>query len=118
MIATTHPDERHVDHRVANWFVLKACHELLREKRIDPATVVLTDVSYGAGGFKPAPYKYDKATIYLSDEAAALKQEMTWIYQSQDGNLSEGKRRTSSELPREEHHLRIVDWQQHEGWNE
>jgi LmbE family N-acetylglucosaminyl deacetylase len=118
MIATTHPDERHVDHRVANWFVLKACRELLREKHIDPATVILTDVSYGAGGFKPAPYKYDKAKIHLSGEAAALKQEMTWIYQSQDGNLSEGMRRTSSELPREEHHLRIVDWQQHEGWNE
>ena len=118
MIATTHPDERHVDHRTANWFALKACQELLREKRIDPATVVLTDVSYGAGGFKPAPYQYDKVTYYLSGEAAALKQEMLWIYQSQDGNLSEGMRRPLTELPREEHHLRIVDWQQHEGWNE
>ncbi len=118
MIATTHPDERHVDHRTANWFTLKACQELLKEKRIDPATVVLTDVSYGAGGFKPAPYQYEKATYYLSGEAAALKQEMLWIYQSQDGNLAEGMRRPLAELPREEHHLRIVDWQQHEGWNE
>jgi LmbE family N-acetylglucosaminyl deacetylase len=118
MIATTHPDERHVDHRTANWFTLKACQELLKEKRIDPATVVLTDVSYGAGGFKPAPYQYDKVTYYLSGEAAALKQEMLWIYQSQDGNLAEGMRQPLAELPREEHHLRIVDWQQHEGWNE
>ena len=118
MIATTHPDERHVDHRTANWFTLKACQELVREKRIDPATVVLTDVSYGAGGFKPAPYQYDKVTYYLSGESAALKQEMLWIYQSQDGNLSEGMRRPLAELPREEHHLRILDWQQHEGWNE
>ncbi|MBZ5514568.1 MAG: PIG-L family deacetylase [Acidobacteriia bacterium] len=118
MIALTHPDERDVDHRVAAWFALKACDALLRENRLDPATVVLANASYGAGGFKPAPYKYDKATIYLSGEAAALKQEMTWIYQSQDGNRSEGMRRTWAELRREEHHLRILDWQQHEGWNE
>lgn len=118
MIATTHPDERHVDHRTANWFALKACQELLREKHLDPATVVLTDVAYGAGGSKPAPYRYESAKFYLSGEAAALKQEMRWLYQSQDGNLWEGMRRTFSELPREENHLRIVDWQEHEGWNE
>jgi LmbE family N-acetylglucosaminyl deacetylase len=118
MIATTHPDERHVDHRTANWFVIKACQELLREQRIDASTIVLTDVAYGAGGFKPAPYKYDKAPVYLSGEAAALKQEMGWLYQSQDGNLHEGMRKPLAELPRIEEHLRIVDWQEHGGWNE
>ncbi len=118
MIATTHPDERHVDHRTANWFAMKACHELLREKQLDPNIVVLADQAYGAGGFKPAPYEYQKYAVYLSGEAAALKQEMSWLYQSQDGNLAEGMRKPLRELPREELHLRIVDWQQHEGWNE
>jgi len=118
MIATTHPDERHVDHRTANWFVIKACQELLREQRIDPGTVVLADVAYGAGGFRPAPYKYEKAPVYLSGEAAALKQEMVWLYQSQDGNLYEGMRKPLAELPRTEEHLRIPDWQAHGGWNE
>jgi LmbE family N-acetylglucosaminyl deacetylase len=118
MIAVSHPDERHVDHRTANWFTLKACQELLREKRIDPATVVLADQAYGSGGYKPAPYQYEKYVVYLSGEAAALKQEMGWIYQSQDGNLEEGSKKTYGELPREELHYRIVDWQQHEGWNE
>jgi LmbE family N-acetylglucosaminyl deacetylase len=118
MIATSHPDERHVDHRTANWFVIKACQELLRDKRIDPQTIVLADQSYGAGGFNPAPYKYEKYTVYLSGEAAALKQEMSWIYQSQDGNLAEGARQTFAELPREEVHYRILDWQEHAGWNE
>ena len=118
MIATSHPDERHVDHRTANWFVVKACQELLRDKRIDPQTVILADQVYGAGGAKPAPYKYEKYTVYLSGEAAALKQEMSWIYQSQDGNLTEGARQTFSELPREEIHYRILDWQEHAGWNE
>ena len=118
MVALPHPDERHVDHRTTNWFVIKACQELVKQKLLDPATIVLGDEAYGSGGFKPAPYKYEGVTIHLSGEAAALKQEMTWIYQSQDGNLWEGAKKTFSELPREEKHLRIVDWQDHEGWNE
>lgn len=118
MIAVSHPDERHVDHRTANWFTLKACQELAKQNQIDPNTVVLADRAYGSGGYKPAPYHYEKYVVYLSGEAAALKQEMGWIYQSQDGNLDEGARKTFAELPRQELHLRILDWQQHEGWNE
>lgn len=118
LIALPHPDERHVDHRTTNWFAIKACQELLREQRIDPQTIVWGDFAYGAGGFKPAPYKYQKAVVYLSGEASALKQEMSWIYQSQDGNLAQGMKRTFSELPRQEEHVRILDWQEHEGWNE
>ncbi len=118
MIATPHPDERHVDHRTTNWFVLKACQELLKEKKIDPNTVILADQAYGAGGYKPAPYKYETFPVYLSGEASALKQEMSWIYQSQDGNIAEGMKKTWTELPRQEIHYRILDWQEHEGWNE
>jgi LmbE family N-acetylglucosaminyl deacetylase len=118
LIALPHPDERHVDHRTTNWFVIKACQELLKADRIDPHTIVWGDRAYGAGGFKPAPYKYADVVVHLSGEAAALKQEMGWIYQSQDGNLAEGMKRTYTELRREERHVQIVDWQQHEGWNE
>ena len=118
MIALSHPDERHVDHRTASWLVIKACQELLKAKGLDPQTIVLADQVYGAGGFKPAPYKYEPAVVHLSGEAAALKQEMGWIYQSQDGNLEEGMRKSYAELPRTEDHLRILDWQEHAGWNE
>jgi LmbE family N-acetylglucosaminyl deacetylase len=118
MIATAHPDERHVDHRTANWFVIKACQELWREKKLDPNTIILADQAYGAGGYKPAPYQYEKWPVYLSGEAAALKQEMSWIYQSQDGNIDEGMKKNFSELLRQELHYRILDWQEHEGWNE
>jgi LmbE family N-acetylglucosaminyl deacetylase len=118
MLALTGPDERHVDHRTANWFAIKACQALLKQKALDPQTIVLADQVYGSGGFKPAPYKYENYVVHLSGEAAALKQEMSWIYQSQDGNLAEGDKKTYSELPREEKHLRIMDWQEHEGWNE
>ncbi|MGO8818238.1 MAG: PIG-L family deacetylase [Terriglobia bacterium] len=118
MLALTGPDERHVDHRTANWFAIKACQALLKQKALDPQTIVLADQAYGSGGFKPAPYKYEKYVVHLSGEAAALKQEMSWIYESQDGNLAEGDKKTFSELSREEKHLRIMDWQEHEGWNE
>ncbi|HEV2425442.1 MAG TPA: PIG-L family deacetylase [Terriglobia bacterium] len=118
MIAVPHPDERHVDHRTADWFTLKACQELLRRHQIDPATVVLADQAYGSGGYKPAPYHYRPYVLRLSGEVAALKQEMGWIYQSQDGNLDEGSKKTFIELPRSELHEQILDWQQHEGWNE
>jgi LmbE family N-acetylglucosaminyl deacetylase len=118
IIALTGPDERHVDHRTANWFAIKACQALLKQKALDPQTIVLADQVYGSGGFKPAPYKYENFVVHLSGEAAAMKQEVTWIYQSQDGNLAEGERKTLAELPREEKHLRIMDWQEHEGWNE
>jgi LmbE family N-acetylglucosaminyl deacetylase len=118
LIALPHPDERHVDHRATNWLAIKACQELLRQQGIDPQTVVWGDRAYGAGGFKPAPYQYEKSVVYLSGEAAALKQQMSWIYQSQDGNLDEGMKKTFSELPRQEEHVRILDWQEHEGWNE
>jgi len=118
MIATAHPDERHVDHRTTGWFVIKACQELLRAKVLNPQTVLIVDQAYGSGGFKPAPYKYEKMTVALSGEAAALKQEMSWIYQSQDGNIEEGMKQSFAELSRQEDHLRIVDWQEHAGWNE
>jgi LmbE family N-acetylglucosaminyl deacetylase len=118
MLALTHPDERHVDHRTANWFAIKACQALLKQKAMDPQTIVLADQAYGAGGFKAAPYQYEPYVVHLSGEAAALKQEGTWIYQSQDGNLAEGDKKTWTELPRQEKHLRIMDWQEHEGWNE
>jgi len=118
MLALTGPDERHVDHRTANWFAIKACQGLLKQKALDPQTIVLADQVYGSGGFKPAPYKYENFVVHLSGEAAALKQEMSWLYQSQDGNLAEGDKKTLAELPREEKHLRIMDWQEHEGWNE
>jgi LmbE family N-acetylglucosaminyl deacetylase len=118
LLGLPHPDERHVDHRTTNWFVIKACQELLKQGKIDPHTIVLADQTYGAGGYKPAPYHYERAPVYLSGEVSALKQEMSWIYQSQDGNLAEGNKRTFEQLPREEVHYLILDWQKHEGWNE
>jgi LmbE family N-acetylglucosaminyl deacetylase len=118
MIATTHPDDRDADHRATNWFVLKACQGLLGENKLDPTTVILADEAHAAGTSKPAPYRYEKLTVFVSGEASALKEEMRWLYQSQGGNMAEGQHLTFPELPREEQHLRIVNWREHPGWNE
>lgn len=118
MIALTHPDERYGDRAAACWLTLKACQELLKSKELDPQTVVLADHADAAKVATPAPYKYDPWVIHLSAEAAARKQEMAWLYQTQNGNRRESERKTLAELPREEKHLRMVDWQEHGGWNE
>ena len=103
LIALPHPDERRMDHHVTNWFVIKACQESLREKRMDPDTLIWSHQAYDAGDSKSAPYAYEKVIVFLSGEGAALGQEM---------------KGTFSEMPHREEYLRILDWQEHKGWNE
>ena len=113
-----HPDERHVDHRTNNWFVVKALQELRQEGSLWPELKLLVDQVYGSRGENPAPYKYERELLYVSGEAAARGQEAFWHYQSQGGNRAEGRRSTFAELRRREVHRRVLDWQDHEGWNE
>ena len=118
VIYTGHPDERHVDHRTNNWFVVKAMQELLRQGSIPSSTMLLTDQSYGPGPQVHAPYRYQKNVFFVSGEAMALGQEAGWYYQSQDGNRAEGSLRTFDQLRRAEVHWQVLDWKDHEGWNE
>jgi LmbE family N-acetylglucosaminyl deacetylase len=117
MVVTGHPDERHVDHRTNNWYVVQAMQELLRDGALPASTQLLVDVSYGAGPQKHAPYQYQKHPLFVSGEAARIGQEALWYYQSQDGNHQQAEIAPYSKLPREEEHLQILDWQKHAGWN-
>jgi LmbE family N-acetylglucosaminyl deacetylase len=117
VIYTGHPDERHVDHRTNNWFVVQAMQELLREGKISPSTELRVDQVYGPGPQKAAPYRYEKHILFVTPEARALGQEAGWFYQSQSGNRSQGKIRPPDQLPSEEIHWRILDWAEHAGWN-
>jgi LmbE family N-acetylglucosaminyl deacetylase len=119
MIVTGHPDERHIDHRVNNWIVVRAMQELLREGRISKDTQLAVDVIYGAVPPPRAPYKYEKYVLNVSGEAAKLGQEASWYYQSQDGNHQQAAIAGYEKLPREEPypHFRILDWPEHPGWN-
>jgi hypothetical protein len=78
----------------------------------------LTNPPSGTASSPSAPYQYEKYGVYLSGEAAARKQEMAWVYQTQNGNRAEVERKNLAELPRVENYLRIIDWQEHAGWNE
>ena len=118
VIYTGHPDERHVDHRTNNWFVVKALQELLREGVVRPDLTLLTDQVYGPGPQAHAPYKYQKNVLSVSPDAMALAQEAQWFYQSQGGDRALGQLRTFDKLRREEVHWQILDWKDHEGWNE
>jgi LmbE family N-acetylglucosaminyl deacetylase len=118
VIYTGHPDERHVDHRTNNWFVVKALQELLREGAVRPDLTLLTDQVYGPGPQAHAPYQYKKHVLNVSGDAMAIAQEAQWFYQSQGGNRALGQLRTFDKLRREEVHWQILDWKDHEGWNE
>lgn len=118
MIYSGHPDERHVDHRTNNWFVVKALDELVREGALARTPTLLVDQVYGPGPQRHAPYQYRKHTLSVSGEAMARAQEARWYYQSQDGNRAEGSRRSFDKLRRAEVHFEVLDWEGHEGWNE
>jgi LmbE family N-acetylglucosaminyl deacetylase len=118
VIYTGHPDERHVDHRVNNWFVVKALQELAREGAAPPDLTLLVDQVYGPGPQTHAPYRYEKQVLHASGEARARAQEATWFYQSQSGNRAEGSLRTFDQLPRTEIHWQVLDWKEHAGWND
>ncbi len=119
LIITGHPDERHVDHRTNNWIVVSAMQELLRQGVITRDTKLIVDVAYRAKPGRHAPYQYRKEHLYVSGEAAKLGQEATWYYESQDGNHQQANIIEFMKLPREEPfpHFRILDWYEHEGWN-
>jgi LmbE family N-acetylglucosaminyl deacetylase len=118
VIYTGHPDERHVDHRTNNWFVVKALQELLRQGEVRPDLTLLTDQVYGPGPQAHAPYHYQKHVLNVSGDAMTLAQEAQWFYQSQGGNRALGRLQTFDHLRRTEVHWQILDWKDHEGWNE
>jgi LmbE family N-acetylglucosaminyl deacetylase len=118
VIYTGHPDERHVDHRTNNWFVVRAMQELLREGVISSNVELRVDQVYGPGPQKAAPYRYEKHILNVTPEARARGQEADWFYQSQSGNRGQGKIRPLDQLPRQEVHWKILDWNEHAGWNE
>jgi LmbE family N-acetylglucosaminyl deacetylase len=148
VIYTAHPpDPRHIDHRVNNYFVVKALQELLRQRAVPPDIKVLVDgtidlrmqavvkalqellrqralapaiKAFGEGErdlkMQPAtPYHYRDYDFHLSGEVEALTQEAGWFYQSQGASR---RLMTFDQLPRKESYREVLDWKDHEGWNE
>lgn len=119
VIATPHPGiVGHIDHIVDNYFVVKALQALAREGAVLPTLPVLVDQVRDPKTQPPTPYHYNDVTFFVSGDAAALAQEAGWFYQSQGGNRQEGNIRSFDKLPRKEELRQIIDWNEHEGWNE
>ena len=119
VIFTVHPPaEGHIDHIVNNYFAVKALQELLRAGAISPDMEVRVDRIFDPKGHPATPYRYEDHDFYVSGEAMALAQEAGWFYQSQGGNRGEGNLRTWNQLRRSEGYRKVLDWKEHEGWNE
>jgi LmbE family N-acetylglucosaminyl deacetylase len=119
VVFTNHPPaEGHVDHIVNNYFAVKALQELLRASAISPDLEVRVDRIFNPKEHPATPYRYEDHEFYVSGEAMALAQEAGWFYQSQGGNRGEGNLRTWNQLRRSEGYRKVLDWNDHQGWNE
>ncbi|HEV2177457.1 MAG TPA: PIG-L family deacetylase [Terriglobia bacterium] len=119
VIITAHPPaEGHIDHIVNNYFVVKALQELLRQGAVSPEVKVLVDRVYDPKTMPATPYHYAQHDFYVSGEAAALAQEAGWFYQSQGATSAEGYLHDFDKLRRSEPYREVLDWKEHEGWND
>ncbi|MBZ5565088.1 MAG: PIG-L family deacetylase [Acidobacteriia bacterium] len=119
VIYTAHPpSEGHIDHVVNGYFVVKALQELEHEGALSARPEVRVDRIYNPREHPPTPYHYAEKKFFASGDALTLAQEADWFYQSQGGNRAQGNLRTFNQLAREETYRVILDWQEHEGWNE
>jgi LmbE family N-acetylglucosaminyl deacetylase len=117
VIATAHPGSAgHIDHIVTNYFVVRALQELTAQGHIPANLTLLVDHAYKDQ--PPTPYHYQPVKFFISGEVAALAQEAFWFYESQNGNMSEGHLQSFSQLPRSEELRQVIDWNEHQGWNE
>jgi LmbE family N-acetylglucosaminyl deacetylase len=116
VIYTAHPpDPRHIDHKVNNYFVVKALQELLKEGAVSSDVQVLVDAVIDPKMQPATPYHYRDYDFYLSGEVKALTQEAGWFYPSQGVSR---RLKTFDQLPRKETYRQVLDWKEHVGWNE
>jgi LmbE family N-acetylglucosaminyl deacetylase len=119
VIFTVHPPaEGHIDHIVNNYFAVKAMQNLLRAGALPPDLELRVDRIFNPREHPSTPYRYEDHEFYVSGDAMALTQEAGWFYQSQGGNKSEGNIRDWKQLRRTEGYRKVLDWKDHEGWNE
>jgi LmbE family N-acetylglucosaminyl deacetylase len=119
MICTAHPQNvSHIDHIVNNYFVVRALQELVREGTLSPDLTLLVDKVRDPRQQPLTPYRYQEQKFFVSGEVAALAQEAGWFYQSQGGNRAQGDLQPFGKLERQETFRQILDWNEHQGWNE
>lgn len=119
VVFTAHPPaEGHIDHIVCNYFAVMAMQQLVRDGALSPKTELRVDRIFDPKNHPATPYHYENHNFYVSGDAMALAQEAGWYYQSQGGNKAEGKIRDWKQLPRNQAYRKVLDWDEHQGWNE
>lgn len=119
IIATPHPGQAtHIDHIVNNYFVVKALQALAREGAVSTSLPVLVNHVEDPKTQPPTPYRYKDLVFHVSGDVAALAQESRWFYMSQGGSRGEGNIKPYDKLPRREAFRQLLDWNEHEGWND
>ena len=108
VIYTSHPDERHADHKAAALFTIEAVESLVAARRLSRVPIVRADRFYGASAAEPEPFEYQSHEFYASGESMARVQEAYWYYQSQGGNHARGHVLSYADLPRIEYHQEIL----------
>jgi hypothetical protein len=103
---------------VCNYFAVKALQQLTRQGAVSPGIEVRVDRIFDARNHPATPYHYEDHNFHLSGEAMAMAQEAGWYYQSQGGNRGEGNLHPWNQLRRSEGYRKVLDWREHEGWNE
>ena len=119
IIATPHPGAvGHIDHIVNNYFVVKALQALAREGAVSTGLPVLVNSVRDPKTQPATPYKYKNFVFHVSGDVAELAQETRWFYMSQGGSRGQGHITPFDKLPRTEEFRQLLDWNEHEGWNE
>jgi LmbE family N-acetylglucosaminyl deacetylase len=119
IIATPHPGSvGHIDHIVNNYFVVKALESLAREGAVPANLPVLVNPVRDPNTQPYTPYHYQNDVFFISGDVAALAQETRWFYMSQGGSRAEGGITPYDKLPRSEAFRQLLDWNEHEGWND
>lgn len=119
IIATPHPGSvGHIDHIVNNYFVVKALESLAREGAVPANLPVLVNPVRDPNTQPYTPYHYQNDVFFISGDVAALAQEARWFYMSQGGSRAEGGITPYDKLPRSETFRQLLDWNEHEGWND
>lgn len=119
VIVTAHPpNQKHIDHIVNNYFVVKALQEMLQEHNLSPDTEVRVDRVYNPKEVPETPYHFEEHKFYVTGDVMTLAQEAWWFYQSQGGNRAQGRIRDFEKLPRSQPYRVMLDWKEHEGWND
>ncbi len=120
VVVTAHPPSQgHIDHIVNGYLAVKALQELVKGGKLSSTSVkVLVDRVYNPKTAPFTPYHYANHVFYVSGEVMALAQEAGWYYESQGSNHALGRIRRYRQLPRAVPYRQILDWMDHEGWNE